>query len=227
MEFTLLDNGTDSLKKAKLSIENFEGLLRSQSYHRLKDAIIYLNHGIEILLKYILSSKNESLIFTDVKVYMEAKKQLKHMPSKAKGFGTYLKKNMPTVFDVPEDKLKNKKLETVTLKEALNRVEFLCDIEITEDFRDSIFVINKYRNDLTHHSIKLNTTDEERLINVLKNLYDNVLNFFEKHIPGVMEKVDSERFEVSKAEWEEMQRDMQEFHNERAMSDISLNEDEY
>lgn len=227
MEFTLLDNGTDSLKKAKASIVKFEELHREHSYHHLKDAIIFLNHGIEILLKYILANRNESLIFSDVKVYLEAKKNLKHISSKVEGFGIHLERNKPTVFDVPEKKLGNKKLNTITLKEAVDRVEFLCDIELSQDFRDSIFVINEYRNDLTHHSIKLNTTDEERLINVLKTLYDNVLDFFEKHIPGVMEEVDSERFEVSKAEWEEMQRDMQEFYYERAMSHIALDEDEY
>lgn len=57
MEFTLLDNGTDSLKKAKESIENFEELHKTHGYHNLKDAIIFLNHGIEILLKYILSKE--------------------------------------------------------------------------------------------------------------------------------------------------------------------------
>lgn len=227
MEFSLLENGTDSLKKAKDSIKNFEDLNREHSYHHLKDAIIFLNHGIEILLKHLLSKKNESLIFTDLKVYMAAKKQLKHMKPKVKGFGTYLERNKPTVFDVSEKDLNNKKLETVSLKEALSRIELLCDIEITDDFRDSIFLINKYRNDITHHSIKLNTDDEERLINVLKTLYDNVLDFFDKHIPGLVKEIDLVRFEVTRAEWEEIQRDMQEFYHERAMSRISIDEDEY
>jgi len=222
----LLDNGTDSLKKSKVSIEQFEALHREHSYHHLKDAVIFLNHGIEILLKYILSSRNESLIFKDIKVYMKAKEQLKHMPPKEKGFGIHLERNMPTIFDVPEKDLGNKKLETITLREALNRVQFLCDIEITKDFKDSIFLINDYRNDLTHHSIKLSSTDEERLISILKTLYDNVLNFFEQHIPGLMEKVDNKRFEVTRAEWEEVQREMHEYYYERAMSRISIDEDE-
>jgi len=51
LEFTLLNNGTDSLKKTKASIEKFEELHREHSYHHLKDAIIFINHGVEILLK--------------------------------------------------------------------------------------------------------------------------------------------------------------------------------
>lgn len=73
MEFTLLDNGLDSLKKTGDSLERFKDLHRQNSYHLIKDAIIYLNHGIEILLKYILTTHNESLIFKDLKLYMLAK----------------------------------------------------------------------------------------------------------------------------------------------------------
>ncbi|PEL13215.1 hypothetical protein [Bacillus sp. AFS017336] len=225
MEFTLLENGTDSLRKAKDSIEKFEELHRDHGYHHLKDAIIFLNHGIEILLKYILSQRNESLIFTDLKVYLDAKKQLKHMPSKVKGFGTFLDKYKPTVFDVPPSKIGNKRMETISLKVALERVEFLCDIYVPDDFKNGTFLLNDYRNDLTHHSINLTPDDEHKFITILKSLYDNTLDFFEKHIPGTMGKIDAERFELTKAEYEEMQREMQEFYHERAMSDIS--EDDY
>lgn len=224
LEFTLLDNGIDSLKKTQDSLNRFNELHRTNSYHLLKDAIIYLNHGIEILLKYILSSRNESLIFKDIKVYMKAKEQLKHIPSKEKGFGTYLEKNMPTVFDVPKDKLQNKILETITLREAVDRIELLCDIEITKEFGDSIYLINKYRNDITHHSIKLTSEEEQELIKELKILYVNILGFFEEQIPGIYEKVDLERFEVTQAEMKQWKQDMEDFYHERAMSDLSEND---
>jgi hypothetical protein len=221
LEFTLLDNGLDSLKKTQESLKRFNELHRPNSYHLLKDAIIFLNHGIEILLKYILSSRNESLIFKDIKMYMKAKEQLKHLPLKEKGFGTYLERNIPTVFDVPKDKLQNKKLETITLREAVDRIELLCDIEITKEFGDSIYLINKYRNDITHHSIKLTTQEEQELINELKILYVNILGFFEEQIPGIYEKVDLERFEVTQEEVNQWQQDMEDFYHERAMSDLS------
>lgn len=221
MEFSLIDNGTDSLKKAKVSIEKFEELHENYAYHHLKDAIIFLNHGIEILLKYILSKRNESLIFTDLKLYIEAKKQLKKNPDYKEGFGIHLEKSKQNVFDVSIRKLKGKKLTTITLLEALERVEFLCDITPTEDFKNAIFLINNYRNHLTHHSINLTKKDEEKLIQTLKALYGYTLDFFEEHISGLMQKVDSQRFELTVKEWEQIQQDMADFYYERAMSDLS------
>lgn len=218
MEFTLLDNGIDSLKKTQLSIQRFNELHRENSYHLLKDAIIYLNHGIEILLKHILTEQHESLIFKDLKLYIEARKQLKHMPPKEKGFGIYLEKSKPTVFDAD---LGNKRLDTITLIEALDRVEILCDAEITKDIRGSILLINKYRNHITHHSIKLNRDEEQKVIKEMKMLYVNILSFFEYHIPGVHERLEEERFEVTKEEMAQWQQDMQDFYEERALSDLS------
>lgn len=226
MEFTLLDNGQDSLKKAKYNIEKYEELVREHGYPYLKDAVIFLNHGIEMLLKFMLTERNESLIFSDIKVYLTAKKHLKNMPTRQHGFGFHIEKEQ-TVFDVPNDKLNNKKLTTITLLEAVERIEYLCDIEITEEFRNSIFVINNYRNDLTHHTINLSTDEEDRLLTMLKTLFDNVLEFFEKHIPGTMETIDAERFEVTNEEWEEMQQEMADFHHEQAMSKLSIDPDEY
>ncbi|MEI2467403.1 hypothetical protein [Niallia taxi] len=218
MEFTLLDNGIDSLKKTELSIQRFNQLHRPNSYHLLKDAIIYLNHGIEILLKYLLTEQHESLIFKDLRLYLEARKQLKYMSPKENGFGTYLEKNKPTVFDVVE---KGKRLETITLTEALHRVECLCDTEITKEFKSSIFLINKYRNDITHHSIKLSEFEEQKFIHDLKMLYINTLDFFSEHISELYVKVDVDRFEVTLEEAEQWQRDMEEFYQERALSDLS------
>lgn len=220
MEFTLLDNGIDSLKKAQDSLYRFKELHRANSYHLLKDSIIYLNHGIEILLKHMLSSRNESLIFKDIKLYMKAKEQLRFLPSPKKGFGTYLEKDKPTVFDVPKDKLQNKQLETITLKEAVERIEFLCDIEITKDLGSSIYLINKYRNDITHHSIKLTSEEEDKLIKELTILLINITGFFELHIPGINEEIFSSRFEITEAEMREWQQNMTEFNRERALSNL-------
>ena len=130
-----------------------------------------------------------------------------------------LKRNMPTVFDASK-----KKLRTITLEEALERVEYICDIIIPEDLRSGIFLINKYRNDLSHHSIILTKNEEEQLISILKGLYDIILDFFNEHIPMFMETVDAQRFELLKEEWEETRRHIQEFYDERALSNISIDE---
>lgn len=222
MEFSLLDNGTDSLKKAKQSIESFEVLEKSTAYHHLKDAIIFLNHGVEILLKYILSSRNESLIFKNIDAYIEAKKELisKHeqlAPHKpGRGFGDKFNQYY-SVFDVD----KGKKLQTISFDEALRRIQYLCDIKIHRDFKGSIRYINTCRNKLTHHFMRLNHDEETRLIQHLKGAYEQSVQFFEEHIPGVVEKIDAQRFELTKEEWEEHQRMMEEYYYERAISDLS------
>ncbi|MEK4987233.1 hypothetical protein NYE46_09400 [Listeria sp. FSL L8-0308] len=69
----LAENGADSLKAAYLIIEKLPSLEDGLS-HNLKDAVISLNHGIEILFKLILKNYEEYLIFADLDKYMTAKK---------------------------------------------------------------------------------------------------------------------------------------------------------
>lgn len=223
MEFSLLDNGHDSLKKAKFSIEKYEELIKEHSYPYFKDAIIFLNHGIEILFKYMLSQRNESLIFSDVQIYLAAKKELKKMPKGKTGFGFLVDKDL-TVFDVPPKKINDKKLKTITIIEALDRIEYFCDIEIKKEFRSAVFTVNRYRNDLTHHSINLTSEEETKAVKTIKVLFDIVLDFFEEHIPGTMVTIDAEKFEITSQEWEEMQREMEDFYQERGMSDLGYDD---
>ncbi|WKA59952.1 hypothetical protein QWY16_07550 [Planococcus shenhongbingii] len=213
MEFTLLDNGQDSLKKAKYNIEKYEELVREHSYPYLKDSIIFLNHGIEMLLKYILTNRNEFLIFSDVELYLAAKKALKELPKSKGEFGFRLEKEK-TIFDVPKKKLNGKNLFTITLLEALDRVEYVCDVDIKPEVKSSINLINKYRNSLTHHSINLTDEEEDHLISVLKTLFNNVINFFEEHIPGRMATIHAEKFEITNEEWIEMQEAIEESYDE-------------
>ncbi|NRG36645.1 hypothetical protein [Bacillus subtilis] len=227
MEYSLLENGIDSLKKAKVNIKEFEKYPEELSYHFLKDAIIFLNHGIEILLKYILSERHESLIFTDINLYMDAKEKLKNeSKSKRKPFGINYKLN---VFDVElGNNNKKKSLHTINLKETIKRIKLLLDIDISKDVDSAIILINNYRNHITHHSISLDDENVKELVEKLKFLYSHILYFFQEHIKetNIVSKVDAERYLLTKKEWEEYQRDLEEFYHDRAMSDISLDSDE-
>ncbi|PRS59934.1 hypothetical protein [Bacillus pumilus] len=227
MEYSLLENGIDSLKKAKTNIEEFEKYHQESSYHFLKDAIIFLNHGIEILLKYILSKQNESLIFTDINLYMEAKEKLKN-ESKGKK-NPFEFNNKRNVFDVDlGNGNKKKQLYTINLNEAIKRIKFLLDIDISEDVETAITLINDYRNHITHHSIILDEPSVNELVEKIKFLYSHILDFFQEHITerNVMKEVDAERYLYTKQEWEQYQRELEDFHYERAMSRISLDADE-
>jgi len=115
MNYSLLDNGVDSLRAAYESLDSFSNQ-HDGTNHNLKDAIIFLNHGIEILLKLILKKHSPALMFTDLKAYQKAKMEMK-------------KKQKEDVFEVDPT------LRTITLEEALARVEYLCDIEIPNSFR--------------------------------------------------------------------------------------------
>lgn len=219
MEFSLVDNGADSLKKVKQCIDSFQESHEEFSYHYLKDATIFLSHTIEILLKHILTSRNESLVFKNLKAYTEAKKELskkyKDQVKVENGFGHY-PSSQYTVFDVPKGEF----LETIGITEAIERVKYFCDIEMSKEFVASIHYIKNYRNKIMHHSIRIYPHEMSRYIKKLIFLYEETLNFFELHIPGLMAKVDFHRYEIDKAEWEELQSEMQSYYTERAMSKV-------
>lgn len=70
MKFSLVKNGADSLKNAFINIERIDELEIGHD-HALKDAVIFLNHGIEILLKVILAKRSFALMFDNVKDYQK------------------------------------------------------------------------------------------------------------------------------------------------------------
>ena len=137
MKFTLLDNGADSLKSAYINLEILNEIAEGGE-HRLKDAVIFLNHGVELLLKYILKQRSPALMFEKIEPYLKAKQDLK----KAKD-------NQKTVFDM------DKNLRTVSLLEALKRIEYLCDIDIPEQLLATLLYINKIRNNFMHYEVEL------------------------------------------------------------------------
>ncbi|WP_134155719.1 hypothetical protein [Bacillus subtilis] len=177
-------------------------------------------------MKYILSKQNESLIFTDINLYMEAKEKLKN-ESKGKK-NPFEFNNKRNVFDVELGNGNNKKkqLYTINLNEAIKRIKFLVDIDISKDVETAITLINDYRNHITHHSIILDEPSVNELVEKIKFLYSHILDFFQEYITerDVMKEVDAERYLYTKQEWEQYQSDMEYFYSERAMSDISSDE---
>ena len=71
MRLSLIENGLDSLHKGYKSLIEYEDLSikNEDDYQKsilLKDAILNTHHGIEILMKYILSAHNELLVFSNI-----------------------------------------------------------------------------------------------------------------------------------------------------------------
>ncbi|UQZ76838.1 hypothetical protein C2I17_21095 [Niallia circulans] len=184
MRFTLLDNGADSLKGAYDSLKAFDNLYEGTGTdHNLKDAVIYLNHGLEILLKLILKNHSPSLMFSDIKAYQKAKEKMK-------------KAGKNNVFEVDST------LHTVTLEEALKRVELLCDIEIPESLQAAIYYINKIRNQLMHFEVNLNSDELDELVKKLKVCYEESVEFLSIHIEYLEESIVLSRFEYTREDYE-------------------------
>lgn len=199
MKFTLLDNGADSLKGVFDCLEKFDNRY-SDSYHLIKDAVIFLNHGIEILFKEILSQRSNALMFTELKSYQEARVKMK-------------KSGAVNVFEI------NPKLKTVSLIEAMDRLEYLCEVEIPELLRKNIYFINKIRSQIMHFGIDLSESDVDELVRKLKYCHEESILFLEKHIENLSEKIEDSRFEYSKEDYEI---DMGEWQAELMMEEMKL-----
>ncbi|CAM3160377.1 MULTISPECIES: hypothetical protein [Sporolactobacillus] len=185
MKFSLLDNGVDSLKTAHNDLNEFNNLAEGGHY-LIKNATIFLSHGIELLLKFILKENSQSFMFENIKMYMNAKERLSKDKNGAK-----------TVFDVEP------KLRTVCLTDALKRIEYLCDIELPTRFTDTVLHVNKIRNNIMHYAIELDEQETDTLIKHLKVCYDEAVDFFCMHIEDLEGMIDEPRFELSYEEYEE------------------------
>lgn len=199
MKYTLLDNGADSLKGAYESLERFNNQYHG-THHNIKDTVIFLNHGLEILFKLILKQSSPALMFSDIKAYQKAKEEMR-------------RRGVANVFEV------NATLHTVTLEEALKRVELLCDIDIPDSLKGAIFYINKIRNQFMHYEIELNDEQLNELVQKIKFCYEESVEFLGTHIDNLEEKIEESRFEYTREDYEG---DMAEWYAEMQMEEARI-----
>src|SRR5690625_3067488 len=76
MNFDLLNNGADSFNNVDQCIKKYEKADERFSSYYIKDAIIYLDHAIEILFKYILSKEDKYGIYIEPE---KAKKKIEEL----------------------------------------------------------------------------------------------------------------------------------------------------
>lgn len=176
--FSLVENGTDSIKKALDCIEAIDELVKGVD-HTLKDAVIFLNHGIEILLKVMLEERDPSLIFYNKKKYQLAKELLE-------------KEDKKDIFDVDSS------LKTLSLTDALKCLKNECSLEIDNKLEEVIEYLNKTRNKLMHSNFKLDEQGLSKLKTELKYCNIAVYDFFNKHIKSFNTHITEARFEVTK-----------------------------
>lgn len=181
MKMTLLDNGLDSLKHAYNALEKVDELMEGVE-HNLKDAILSINHAVEILIKLKLRRTNESLIFSDLEKYMKAKETTQHQQAS-------------NVLEV------DPKLKTVTLNEAIRRLELLCDIHVPGNLKAAINYINQKRNMIMHYEIILTLKEQDDLTKKLKSCYEMSVDFFEQYVGGIKEGLKTARFEQTEEDY--------------------------
>ncbi|WP_141995205.1 hypothetical protein [Bacillus sp. B4EP4a] len=203
MKFNLLTNGIDSLKASHECLLRIEQLAQGVE-HNVKDAIMYLNHANEILFKLVLKNYKEYLMFSDISQYMKAKEAM-------------LQQSKSNVFDI------NPNLKTVNFAEAIRRLEFLCDIEISPKFKGSLQYLNQIRNKIMHFEIELPEEDVGILIRKLKICQYLSIEFFNEHLEDFDILFEAVRFEYTVEEYND---DMGELYAEMYSEDARIEYEE-
>lgn len=174
LNYTLYDNGVDSLKAAQRNLDEYHDN-GENGEHFLKDSIIFLNHGVEIMLKYLISQKSMALLFADINKYLDAKEKMDDKVHR-------------DVFDV------NPQLRTITLEECIKRTEYACDNKIPQLFKATIFYVLKYRNKIMHFGLQLDPDEINELVQKLSICYEESIKFFSINIPNFDQRLKESRY---------------------------------
>lgn len=171
MKLNFLDSGLDSLKKGFQHLVEYEKktfYLKNQNsdterYYNLKDAILFIQHGVEILIKSILHNHSEYLIFS-------------HLDSNVKA-ALHQKKNQ-NLNSVFETDLKHK-IHTVTFTESIERLKIIPNVKISKSLEKRLQELESYRNIIMHSEPYLKEYD---INNTFDGLSDELDLFFSQNI---------------------------------------------
>lgn len=176
LTISLRENGLHSLWRG---IDSYGIYDKKHEKLVLKDAIMFLHHGVELLMKEILISHSPFLIFEDLKDAASKQKL-----ANDSGVGIFFLDKPP---------------KTVTYEEAIKRVSaFIQPPELTDELQDDLKELNRFRNQLEHYAIE---TDKEQVTQLLASLHEPLLELFEKRL-GNIRKIQPER--VNRV-WEEVE----------------------
>lgn len=165
MKISLIENGLDSLKKGYEHLKNYEelkdgGASDKERFSKLKDAILSIQHGVEILFKYLLKEHNEVLLFTQI------------TPRLKEAFRKRRAGEIIELFEFDD-------LHTVTFQESIERVEDICGVMVGEKFKKELLKVVGWRNNIIHSAVVLN---EFEVSNVLSKFMKDLDIFFGKAI---------------------------------------------
>ncbi|WP_339888504.1 hypothetical protein [uncultured Flavobacterium sp.] len=151
MKLNFLDSGLDSLKKGFQHLIEYEKTtfyLKEDNndvvrFYHLKDAILFIQHGIEILVKSIIQNHSEYLIFSQIDSNVKA---------------AIRQKNEQKLNSVFESDLKHK-IHTVTFLESIERLKIIPNVKISKELEKRLKELESYRNIIMHSEPHLNEYD--------------------------------------------------------------------
>ncbi|WP_374981322.1 hypothetical protein PSGK_09775 [Pseudomonas solani] len=164
MKISLIENGLDSLEKGYVHLKKYEEAKESAQsdsvrFYILKDATLAIQHGAEILFKYLLKTHNETLLYSDLSKLKEAFRQ-RHAGE------------INELFEAEG-------VHTITYRECIDRITDMCNIPIDKKFKDNCIRVEKWRNRITHSAVILN---EFEVSSILTKFFDQLDVFFSKTI---------------------------------------------
>lgn len=170
MKLNFLNSGLDSLKKGFQHLLDYEKktfFLKNQSdeirFSHLKDAILYTQHGIEILIKKIIQNHSEYLLFSQIDNNVKSAIKQKN------------ERNLNSVF---ETNLKHK-IHTVTFLESIERLKLIPNVKLSKALEERLKELESYRNIIMHSEPYLNEFDINQTFD---GLSDELDLFFSENI---------------------------------------------
>jgi hypothetical protein len=156
-KITLKENGIHSLNKG-LELFSKYNTSNIKNQFDLRDSILFINNGIELLLKEILVNKvGEHIIFSRLDDSLFKKISQSKLESKS-------------IFDIPNPP------NTITFLQAIQRIKALVEYPKLENSLEEAFEkLNSYRNNLQHYGIN-KTIDE--IVSILLPININISDFF-------------------------------------------------
>lgn len=171
MKLNFLDSGIDSLKKGfqnlieyeKITFFNPDKISEGSRFYFLKDSILFIQHGIEILFKNIIQNHSEYLIFSQIDSNVKNAIQ---------------QKNSRKLNSVFETDLKHK-IHTVTFLESIERLKIIPGVSISSALVRKLKDLESYRNIIMHSEPYLN---EYEINQTFEGLSDELDLFFYENI---------------------------------------------
>jgi hypothetical protein len=162
VKIELRDNGLHSLWKGIAAYESAK--TDDADVWIFKDAIMFIHHGVELLMKQILVNHSEYLVFEDLSE-TTVKKQKQ---AKKEKIGVFSLLKPP---------------RSVTYSNAIRRVEaFIAPPELDVSLIDRLDELNNLRNQIEHYAVDI---DKQDVTELLGKIHEPLLALLDSQLGGI------------------------------------------